>query len=174
MNCSLEKYIKSIYEFSLENEKIRVTDLASKLNLTKAAVSKTLNKLKNLNLIEYEKYKEIKILSEGILVAQKLIQKEKMIELFFVSVLNVEKEVAKKDYELISTYISEETNDKLYEYIKEIMKFEKVCIYKKNCDCDECHINKVTRNIKNNPNWKELLKNKKLEQSFNLKNITYE
>ena len=53
---SLEEYLKTMYVLKKQNEKIRVTDIADKMNVSKASVNKAVNNLKNEKLLEYESY----------------------------------------------------------------------------------------------------------------------
>ena len=53
---SQEEYLKTIYILEKSNQKIRVTDIAKKLKITKPSVSKAINVLKDLTLINYKTY----------------------------------------------------------------------------------------------------------------------
>ena len=59
MTDSLEEYLYSIYALSKEGEGARVTDIANKMEVTKASTNNALNQLKEQGLINYEKYKNI-------------------------------------------------------------------------------------------------------------------
>lgn len=159
---SLEKHLKNIYLLSLK-KRITVTDLSVELNITKAAITKALNKLRDLELIKYEKYGEIVLLKKGETIAVNLVEKENVIELFLTSVLNITKDNAKKDLESISLHITDETKEKLFNYIKNIVKIDEVChCNNQNKDiCKECHINVTKNNVFNNPKWEQLLKTSK-------------
>ena len=58
---ALEEYLKTMYVLSKQNEKIRVTDVAKKMNCTKAGVNKAEKVLKEEGLINYEAYGAIKL-----------------------------------------------------------------------------------------------------------------
>ena len=49
---SQEEYLKTIYILENSNKKIRVTDIAKKLNITKPSVNRAIKILKEMNLIE--------------------------------------------------------------------------------------------------------------------------
>ena len=58
---SLEEYLKTMYILSMQNEKIRVTDVAQKMNCTKASVNKAVNNLKEESFVNYETYGTIEL-----------------------------------------------------------------------------------------------------------------
>lgn len=58
---ALEEYLKTMYVLSKQNEKIRVTDIAKKMNCTKASVNKAVNNLKEEGLVNYEIYGAIEL-----------------------------------------------------------------------------------------------------------------
>ena len=66
MTDSLEEYLYSIYALSKNNDGARVTDIANKMEVTKASTNNALNQLKEQGLINYEKYKNITLTKEGL------------------------------------------------------------------------------------------------------------
>lgn len=54
---SVEEYLKNIYILERSAKVIRVTDIASKMNCTKASVNKSLKILKEEKLVSYEPYR---------------------------------------------------------------------------------------------------------------------
>ena len=62
---SQEEYIKTIYILSKTEKEIRVTDIAKKLEITKPSVNRAIKNLKDIKLINYETYGEIKLTKEG-------------------------------------------------------------------------------------------------------------
>ena len=53
---SLEEYLKTMYILKNQTGNIRVTDIAEKMNCTKASVNKAVKNLKENGLINYETY----------------------------------------------------------------------------------------------------------------------
>lgn len=58
---SLEEYLKTMYILKKQNDNIRVTDIASKMNCTKPSVNKAINNLKDNGLVNYESYGKIEL-----------------------------------------------------------------------------------------------------------------
>ena len=53
---ALEEYLKTMYVLKKQNGNVRVTDVANKMNCTKASVNKAIHNLKDNKLLEYESY----------------------------------------------------------------------------------------------------------------------
>ena len=58
---SQEEYLKTIYLLEKNNEKVRVTDIANKLKITKPSVNKGINTLKEVGLVNYKAYGSISL-----------------------------------------------------------------------------------------------------------------
>ena len=80
---SQEEYLKTIYILEKSNQKIRVTDIAKKLKITKPSVSKAINVLKDLKLINYKTYGEISLTKEGEENAKEIIKKHDILKMFY-------------------------------------------------------------------------------------------
>ena len=60
-----EEYLKTIYILEQSSGKIRVTDIAKKLKITKPSVNRAIKNLRDLDLVEYEVYGDIKLTYQG-------------------------------------------------------------------------------------------------------------
>ena len=80
---SLEDYMEMIYRKITTNGYIRVTELAQELNVKPSSVSKTLGKLVNLNMIDYQKYGVIKLTDRGWRVGKYLLWRHNVVNSFF-------------------------------------------------------------------------------------------
>ena len=58
---SLEEYLKTMYLLNKQNGRVRVTDIAEKMNCTKASVNKAIHNLKDNELLNYESYGTIEL-----------------------------------------------------------------------------------------------------------------
>lgn len=114
---ALEEYIKTMYILKKHKGEIRVTDIAEKMNCSKASVTKSLNNLKEKNLVEYEAYGEIHLTKNAEEIAQKVLEAYDIVYLFFSEVLGLEKESAKFEAEKVKSVISDETLNKLAKYV---------------------------------------------------------
>ena len=137
---SQEEYLKTIYLLEKNDKKVRVTDIAKKLKITKPSVNKGINNLKEMELIEYEAYKDILLTEKGKQLAISIIRRQDILEMFLVSVLEIEKKQAIEEAKTLKHAISEETAQKLKQYITEVLHLEELeCGYDINNEkCRNC------------------------------------
>ena len=149
---SQEEYIKTMYLLKQQNENIRVTDIANKMNCTKPSVNKALHILKNNGLINYETYGTIELTVEGEKLAKKVLEAYDIVYLFLKEVLNMENEKAHNEAEKIKSIIDDETLNKLAKYVHEVLGLSNLnCDYDINNErCIECVRRKSISKIINN------------------------
>ncbi len=137
---SQEEYLKTIYILEKNNNKVRVTDIAQKLNITKPSVNKAINILKDLKLIEYETYKNINLTKKGETLAKEIIKKQDILEIFLIGILGIKRDIAIKEAKDIKNIMSSNSIKKLDTYINKILGLEELkCGYNKNNEkCREC------------------------------------
>ena len=149
---SQEEYIKTMYLLKQQNENIRVTDIANKMNCTKPSVNKALHILKNNGLINYETYGTIELTVEGEKLAKKVLEAYDIVYLFLKEVLNMENGKAHNEAEKIKSTIDDETLNKLAKYVHEVLGLSNLnCDYDINNErCIECVRRKSISKIINN------------------------
>ena len=137
---SQEEYLKTIYILENSNKKIRVTDIAKKLNITKPSVNRAIKILKEMNLIEYEAYGDILLTNEGKQYAREILKKQDILKIFLTDILEVTEEVAEEEAKSMKSVISKETSKKLENYIAQIMNLGDLdCNYdENNPKCQNC------------------------------------
>ena len=137
---SQEEYLKTIYLLEKNNKKVRVTDIAKKLKITKPSVNKGINILKELGLIIYEAYKDILLTDKGKELAIKIIKRQDILEMFLVNVLEIERKQAVEEAKALKHAISEKTAIKLNKYITEVLNLDELeCGYDINNEkCRNC------------------------------------
>lgn len=143
---SLEEYLKTMYVLKKQNENIRVTDIAKKMNCTKPSVNKAIYNLKDNGLLNYESYGTIELTEEGKNLAKKILEAYDIVYVFLKDVLNLEEEDAKQEAEKIKTTITDDTINKLAKYVhKELGLTNLDCDYdinKEKCRCCARRTNK--------------------------------
>ena len=137
---SQEEYLKTIYLLEKNKQKVRVTDIAKKMNITKPSVNKALKILKELQLINYEVYGDINLTKDGQEQAKEIIKKQDILETFLIGILEIEKEQAQEEAKAIKYAMSKESIDKLDIYITKILDLGDLkCGYDKNNEkCRSC------------------------------------
>lgn len=127
---SLEEYLKTMYILKKQNDNIRVTDIASKMNCTKPSVNKAIKNLKDNGLVNYELYGKIELTEEGEDLAKKTLEAYDIVYLFLKDVLNLEETEASSEAEKIKLAITDNTINKLAKYVhKELGLSELDCDY---------------------------------------------
>lgn len=136
---ALEEYLKTMYVLKKQNEKIRVTDIATKMNCTKPSVNKAIYNLKDNGLVNYESYGTIELTDAGENLAKKILEAYDIVYLFLKEVLNLEEEEAKKEAEKIKLTIEDTTINKLAKYVHNVLGLDNLdCNYdinKEKCRC---------------------------------------
>ena len=102
---SQEEYLKTIYilKNTQKDIRVRVTDIAKKLDKSKASVNNAINLLKNDGLIDYEPYGQIKLTEKGETEAIKIIEAYDIVKLFLTDILNANKENVDEEAKKIKT-----------------------------------------------------------------------
>ena len=151
---SQEEYLKTIYILENSNKKIRVTDIAKRLNITKPSVNRAVKMLKEIKLIEYEAYGEILLTNEGKKYAREILKKQDIVKIFLTDILEVSQEVAEEEAKSIKSAISKETSLKLENYIAQIMNLGDLdCNYdENNPKCKNCVKITIKNRLKNKEN----------------------
>lgn len=83
-----ENYIKVIYQLQNDDDNVSTNEVAAVINTTAASVTDMLKKLKEKNILNYEKYKGFRLSSEGRKIALNIIRKHRLWEYFLVEKLN--------------------------------------------------------------------------------------
>ena len=126
MTDSLEEYLYSIYALSKEGEGARVTDIANKMEVTKASTNNALNQLKEQGLINYEKYKNITLTKEGLARAKYIERRHELFRKFLKDIIKTDPHLVEQETERLAHCISCHTAAKLEKFIEEYMeKIEK-------------------------------------------------
>lgn len=137
---SQEEYLKMIYVLSNTEKTVRVTDIAQKLNITKPSVNKGIKSLKEMQLVNYETYGEITLTDKGTEIARAILKRFDIVKIFLKEILEVPEEQAEKEATAMKTAISQETEEKLEEYIIKTLKLNDLeCGYNMNNErCRKC------------------------------------
>jgi len=86
-SSSKENYIKAVFHLQQEQENVSTNALADALQTKPASVTDMLKKLKAQKLLQYEKYRGVKLTAEGKKIAVQIIRKHRLWEFFLVEKL---------------------------------------------------------------------------------------
>ena len=114
---SLEEYLKIIYIIQKQDKQPRVTNIAEKMNCTKASVNKSLKILTEQKLINYEPYGKIELTEDGTKLAKKILEANDIVFLFLKEILGEEKNIAEEEAKEMKMVIRDTTLNKLAKYV---------------------------------------------------------
>jgi len=87
---SKENYLKAIYAISKSNgNMVPSSALAKEIGVSNSAISEMANQLSKQGYIEYQKYKEVKILAKGRKIAINVLRKHRLWESFLIDTLGL-------------------------------------------------------------------------------------
>lgn len=114
----MENYLEAIYELGIEKNFARISDIAERLNVTKASANSAMQTLMNKGLIVTEKYREIYLTEEGKKIAEFTSRKHNTIREFLIKVLKIEESIADTDACAIEHVISHTSVQAMEKYLK--------------------------------------------------------
>ena len=89
VTLSEENYLKTIYHLRTQDENyVSTNSIADKIETKASSVTDMLRKLSEKHLVDYVKYRGVKLTTEGVKAAVKVIRKHRLWEVFLVNKLN--------------------------------------------------------------------------------------
>lgn len=89
---NIEEYLETLYRENCVSDYVSTTTLSKQLNIAPGSVTQMLKKLESLNYITYVPYKGAYLSKSGVKIAQKIIRKHRILEIFLEDVLNIKHE----------------------------------------------------------------------------------
>jgi DtxR family Mn-dependent transcriptional regulator len=119
MTQSLEDYLEMVSFLSDEGE-VRVTDIASRLDVSKPSVLTALKTLEEQGLLEHERYRAVMLTKKGALMAAEIRDRHDFLTLFLRNIVGVSPETAEKDACKMEHLLSPETLQKMKTFAKKM------------------------------------------------------
>lgn len=113
MQKSGEDYLEAVLAIEEQGAKVRITDVANRLGVTKPSVSRAMKVLQADGYVHQETYGDISLTEKGRVKASQVYTRHKTLTTFLADVLGVEPHIAERDACLIEHDISAETMEKL-------------------------------------------------------------
>lgn len=117
---SMEDYLEMICRHMQENGYIRINFLAEKLNVRPSSASKMVNKLKDLDLVKFEKYGLITLTRRGGEIGHYLLWRHDLLHRFFCLLNHSACEL--EQVEQVEHYMNKETLDNLEKLVADMEK----------------------------------------------------
>lgn len=112
-NISQEDYLSSIYKYRRENGGIKATVLATRLQVSPAAVTDMLKKLQTDGFVNYARYKEITLTPNGEEYARKMVRRHRIWEMFLHKIVKMPWDKVHEEAERLEHSCSDELIDRL-------------------------------------------------------------
>jgi len=119
LSAAMQDYLEEILNLSNRLETVRVTDIAERLNLTKASVSQALSQLREQGLIVQERYGPVKLTERGLYYGRVVRRRHRVLSSFLTEVLNLDFETAEKDACEMEHAVSSVTIERLVDFLLE-------------------------------------------------------
>lgn len=137
LSASMQDYLEAILELEEEETSVRITDIASKLNIAKSSVNQTISKLKGMGLLSQQTYGPVELTEGGREYAKEVKQRHLKLKKFLVKTLGVDPKIAEKDACMMEHVVSSQTMDRLTEFLCRNGYMEVECKVDKK-DCSVC------------------------------------
>jgi Mn-dependent DtxR family transcriptional regulator len=120
LSASMEDYLEMIYRLSMNKGYTRVNELSSALSVQPPSATRMIQRLGELNLLQYEKYGVIILKKDGKKLGQLLLNQHNMIETFF-KLLGLSQDIILTETEKVEHTLSDET----IKYFEKFISFMK-------------------------------------------------
>jgi DtxR family Mn-dependent transcriptional regulator len=117
LSSNMEDYIETISMLADEKKVVRVKDIASRLEIKMPSVTAALNKLKELDLIEYEKYGYIELTRKGKQIAERVCLRHYCLTDFFSEILKLKEPDAEEVACKLEHEISSEACSRIHKFL---------------------------------------------------------
>ena len=88
-SASVEEYLEAIYSLNEKGELAKNQDLSEKLKVSPPSVTQMIQRLATEGLVLYEPYKGAQLTGKGMALAQKVVRKHRLLEIFLHKILKL-------------------------------------------------------------------------------------
>ncbi|RDI69585.1 metal-dependent transcriptional regulator [Halopelagius longus] len=118
LNAVMEDYLKAIYQLQSRTDgRVKTSEIADRLGVKPPTVSSMIEKLGERNLVDYEKYKGVRLTSEGEAVALEIIRHHRLLEAYLTEHLEYEWDEVHEEADELEHHISE----KFIQHVTELL-----------------------------------------------------
>ena len=115
-STSVGNYLKAMWE-SAEEGTVSTKEVADRLSLSKASVTKMFARLQEMGLVEYERYHGASLTEEGLSEALRLVRRHRLIETFLLEQLDYSWEDVHEEAEQLEHAVSDRFTERLAEVL---------------------------------------------------------
>jgi DtxR family Mn-dependent transcriptional regulator len=114
----MEDYLEAIAKLGERRKAVRVKQLSETLGVKMPSVTSALKRLSEQELVEHERYGQIKLTPEGDRVARDVIGRHEALTRFFAQALGIDRETAEEDACKIEHVISSLSMERLAKFVE--------------------------------------------------------
>ncbi len=118
LTFSMENYLEAVYELSRTGAGARVSDIAARLDVSKASVNSAMNALHEKGLVTNEKYREVYLTETGLKIAKETAEKHHVLQTLLSQVMGVEEDQAFQDACAMEHVISAQSIGKIKSFLE--------------------------------------------------------
>jgi DtxR family Mn-dependent transcriptional regulator len=109
LSAKMEDYLKAVYEAQREgDEPVSTSEIAEMLDVTPPTVTSMVEKLEERELVEREKYKGVRLTTEGETVALEVVRHHRLLETYLTEQLGYDWAAVHDEADRLEHHISEE------------------------------------------------------------------
>jgi Mn-dependent DtxR family transcriptional regulator len=112
-----EDYLEAILILSASGEKVRISDIAAQLNVSKPSVVAAVRNLKEEGLVAQVRYEGVTLTAQGREVATQIHSRHESIMAFLMKILGVSQEAAEHDACKMEHFLQRETLDRMNQLV---------------------------------------------------------
>jgi len=116
---SMEDYIEAIYTLGDARDPVRLTDIAQRLGLTKASVSRAVRSLCEEGLVTHQRYGTLMLTEPGVEHAREVYRRHTLLKRFLTERLYLSDDIAETDACRMEHAVSRQTVEALELYLNE-------------------------------------------------------
>jgi DtxR family Mn-dependent transcriptional regulator len=119
LTAPVEDYLKAIYAFERDGHSAATNDIAQRLSIAPASVSGMVQRLADQGLVEYERYRGVRLTSAGRRAALRTLRRHRVIEAYLVRALGYGWDSVHEEAERLEHAASDTLIDRMAEAIGE-------------------------------------------------------
>lgn len=119
LTAPVEDYLKAIYAFERDGDPAATNDIAQRLSIAPASVSGMVQRLADLGLVEYERYRGVRLTAAGRRAALRTLRRHRVIEAYLVRALGYGWDTVHEEAERLEHAASDTLIDRMAEAIGE-------------------------------------------------------
>jgi DtxR family transcriptional regulator, Mn-dependent transcriptional regulator len=113
LSASVEDYLKTIYSLAGAEGAAATNEIATKLNLTPASVTEMVRRLAGQGLLNYERYRGVRLTTGGRLAALRTVRRHRVIEAYLSQALGYKWDTVHAEADRLEHAASDELVDRM-------------------------------------------------------------